>query len=94
MDGQGGGAGNMGGGRSGGFCQPTDVFVIRELPCGDQITLKVDLDRALENPAERILIKPNDVILLKYKLREEVGNALLSLLRFNFLFSGFSGNGI
>ena len=70
------------------FCQPTEVLVIRELPCGDQITIRVDLERALEDPSQRILIKPNDVVMLKYKLSEEVGNVFLSLLQFNFLFNG------
>ena len=67
------------------------MFVLRELPCGDQITLKIDLDRALQNPQERILIKPNDVIVLKYKFREEVGNVILGLLQFNILFNGANG---
>lgn len=88
-----GGGGGFGGGRNGGgqmgqFCQPTEVLVIRELPCGDQITIRVDLERALEDPSQRILIKPNDVVMLKYKLSEEVGNVFLSLLQFNFLFNG------
>lgn len=85
-----GGAGSSGG-RAGGFCQPSDVYVLRELPCGDQITLRIDLDRALENPSERILIKPNDVIILKYKLSEEIGNVILGLLQFNILFNGSNG---
>lgn len=86
-----GGNGGSGGGRAGGYCQPSDCFVIRDLPCGDQITLKVDLERALEDPAQRILIKPGDVVLLKYKLREEVANVVLGLLQFNVLFNGSNG---
>ncbi|MEQ9410060.1 MAG: polysaccharide biosynthesis/export family protein [Fuerstiella sp.] len=88
------GGGNRGGGRGGGYCQPSEVILIRELPCGDQITMKIDLNRALQNPSERVLIKPNDVVMLRYSLTEEVGNVLLSLVQFNFLFSGFSGNGL
>ena len=94
--GSGGGAGGIGGGRGGGrtgYCQPSQVLIIRELPCGNQITLRVDLNRALQNPSERILIQPNDVVMLRYTLGEEVGNTVLSLVQFNFLFSGFSGRG-
>lgn len=85
------GGSSGGASKSGGFFQPTDCYVLRELPCGDQISLKVDLDEALEDPNQRILIKPNDVILLKYKLSEEIGNVVLGLLQFNILFNGGGG---
>ncbi|MCA9051843.1 MAG: polysaccharide biosynthesis/export family protein, partial [Planctomycetaceae bacterium] len=86
----GGGAGGFGGNSGGrtGYCQPSEVLIIRELPCGSQITLKVDLNRALQNPAERVLIQPGDVVMLRYTLTEEIGNTVLSLIQFNFLFSG------
>ncbi|MEZ6128158.1 MAG: polysaccharide biosynthesis/export family protein [Planctomycetaceae bacterium] len=62
-----GGQRGSGGGRSnGGYCQPSEVIIIRELPCGNQITMKIDLNRALQNPSERILIQPNDVVMLRY----------------------------
>ena len=84
--GQGGGGigGGRGGGR-GGYCQPSQVLIIRELPCGNQITMKVDLNKALQNPGQRVLIQPNDVVMLRYTIGEEVGNVLLSLLQVNFL---------
>lgn len=93
--GGGGGRGGRGGGGGGGsgFCQPTDVFIIRQLPCGNQITIKVDLNRAMQNSAERVLIQPDDFVMLKYKIGEELANVALSLVQFNFLFSGFSGGG-
>lgn len=92
-----GGRNNGGGGNRNGtnqFCQPSQAIVIRELPCGSQIAIKVDLNKALADRSERILIQPNDVIVVKYTLGEEVGNALLNLIQFNFLFNGFSGNGL
>jgi hypothetical protein len=67
--------------------------VIRELPCGSQIAIKVNLNRALQNPGERILIQPKDVIVLRYTLEEEVGNVFLSLIQFNFLW-GLGGNSV
>ncbi len=97
--GQGGGGGGMGGGggggggRSGSYCQPSEAIVIRELPCGSQISIKVNLNRALQNPGERILIQPKDVIVLRYTLEEEVGNVFLSLIQFNFLW-GLGGNSV
>ena len=94
IGGQGGGGGqSRGGGGGGGYIQPSQVLLIRELPCGNAITMKIDLKQALQNPAERVLIQPNDIILLRYTLPEEIGNVLLGMAQFNFLFSGFSGSG-
>jgi hypothetical protein len=47
--------------------------------------MKVDLNRALENPSERVLIQPNDVVLVRYTLAEEVGNVLLNAFQINYL---------
>ena len=94
--GQGGGGGGGfggGGGNRAGQCQPSEVLVVRELPCGNTITMKIDLNKALQDPSERVLIQPNDVVMLRYTIGEEVGNVLLNLIQFNFLFSGFSGRG-
>jgi len=95
-DGQGGGGGGRGGGGRGGSstnCQPSEAIIIRELPCGNQITMKIDLNKALQNRSERVLIQPNDVVMLRYTLAEEVGNVFLSLIQVNFLFNGFGGQG-
>lgn len=92
----GGGRGGIGGGQGGqgqGFCQPSEVLIIRKLPCGNQITIKVDLNKALQNPSERVLIQPDDFVMLRYKIGEELANVALSLVQFNFLFSGLSGGG-
>ena len=86
------GGGGMNGGRGSAYCQPSQAIIIRELPCGSQIAIRVNLNRALTNPGERILIQPKDVVLLKYTLGEEVGNVFLSLIQFNFLW-GLGGNG-
>jgi protein involved in polysaccharide export with SLBB domain len=83
--GGGGGMGGGGGGRGGGFCQPSEAVIIRELACGDSIAMKVDLNRALEHPSERVLIQPNDVVLVRYTLAEELGNVFLSVFQINYL---------
>ena len=74
-----------GGQRGNQFCQPSEAVVVRELACGNSISKKVDLNRALENPQERILIQPNDVVLVRYTLCEEVGNVLLNAFQINYL---------
>ncbi|MCA9009648.1 MAG: hypothetical protein KDB01_07875, partial [Planctomycetaceae bacterium] len=66
-------------------CQPSEAIVVRELPCGSSIAMRIDLNKALQDPSQRVLIKPNDVVILRYTLTEEIGNAVLNMLQFNYL---------
>ena len=77
-----GGFGGLGGGGggAGGICQPSQLIVLRELPCGQQLAMKVDLDEAIRDPSQRILVRPNDMLILRYTFAEEVGNLALGLL--------------
>lgn len=83
--------GNRGGGSQGSNCKPTDAFIIRKLPCGNQITIKVDLNRALQNPSERVMIQPDDFVMLRYKIGEEVLNLALNLFQVNYFLGGGGG---
>ena len=85
-----GGSGSQGGS---GPLPPTDVIIIREMCDGSQMPIRVDLKRAYTDPAQRILIMPEDVVILRYKCTEETFNTLISLIQFNFLFNGFNGGG-
>jgi len=49
------------------------VIVLRTMPNGSQLTIKVDLYEALRNPAERISIQPGDYVILQYTPVEAVG---------------------
>lgn len=82
-----------GGGQLGGPLPPTDAIIVRELCDGSQLPIRVDLKRVYNDPRQRILIQPEDVIILRYKCMEETVNTALSLIQFNFLFNGLSGNG-
>lgn len=55
-----------------GFPNPSLVSVIRRTPGRGQVTIWVDLNRALQDPRERILIKPNDVVILQSTVGEAV----------------------
>jgi len=83
--GGGGGFGGGGGGTRGGL-PPTNLIVVRKLPCGGQIPIKVDLKKALLDESERILVQPGDTLILRYTLCEEIYNTALGLLQFNYLF--------
>ena len=95
----GSGVGGIGGGNNGGGggsntsrtnCQPSEAIVIRELPCGGSISMRIDLNKALQDPSQRVLIKPNDVVILRYTITEEIGNALLNMIQINYFLNSFS----
>lgn len=56
-----------------GFPSPSLVSVIRKTKGGGQVIVKVDLNTALRDPRERLLIQPGDVIILQ----ETMGEALV-----------------
>lgn len=88
-----GGYGGGGGGSTMG-ATPSRAIVLRKTCNGGEIPIRVDLRRALVNPSERILIQPEDTIIVQYTFAEELYNAALRTVSFNFLMNGFSGQGI
>jgi hypothetical protein len=66
---------------------PTLVSVVRETPGGGQVTIRVDLDRALRDPRERILIQPRDLIVLQERPDEGFGRYLHEIFNFNFRYT-------
>ena len=62
----------------------SQVVVFRKLPDGQEIPIKIDLRRALQDPTERLAIVPGDRIILEYTRCEAVG-AFLE----RHLFEGF-----
>ena len=76
VDGGGGGGGGGLGGLMGGIggSKPTQLFVIRKLPSGRTFNIAVDLQLALNNSNENILVQPGDTLILRYKPHEELLN--------------------
>jgi hypothetical protein len=62
---------------------PSALTVIRRTPNGGQIPISVDLNRALRDPRERILVQPGDVLILQ----ETAGEALARYFNDIFNFS-------
>ncbi len=62
---------------------PTRVLILRTLPGGQKLPIRVDLARAMHDPKERIVIKPEDVVFLHYKPGEATANAVLNFFQFN-----------
>jgi len=63
---------------------PTDAIVVRRLSETEQIKIRVDLRKAMDDPTERLIIEPGDLILLNYRPKELAGNVLLNLFDYNF----------
>jgi len=85
-------SGGFSGGRGGQTnCSPSEAIIVRELPCGSSISMRIDLNKALQDPSQRVMIKPNDVVILRYTLTEEIGNALLNMLQINYFLNSFGG---
>ena len=70
--GGGGGAGLIGSGFAG--ATPTQLYVVRKGPCGQEFTISVDLKQAFNDPSQRVLVQPGDTLILRYKPHEEVLN--------------------
>jgi protein involved in polysaccharide export with SLBB domain len=63
---------------------PTDAVVVRRLSETRQFKIRVDLRKALDDPTERLIIAPGDLILLNYRPKELAGNVILNLFDYNF----------
>ncbi len=71
----------------GGIINPTRAIVIRRLPNGEQLKIRVDLNRAVVDSRERIIIQPQDFVMLQFKPSEFAGNFLLSLAHTNIIYA-------
>jgi hypothetical protein len=67
----------------GNIIPPTRVLILRKLPNGDQLPIRVDLAKAMIDPTERVRIHAGDFIMLYYKPSEMTGNAVLNFFNFN-----------
>jgi protein involved in polysaccharide export with SLBB domain len=76
----GGGMGGLAGGYGGGYgvgnwrVPAGQLFILRKTPCGDQIIIDVDLNRAIRDPRSRPLIQAGDILVLQYRPIEDVVN--------------------
>ncbi|MDZ4850953.1 MAG: polysaccharide biosynthesis/export family protein [Pirellulaceae bacterium] len=57
-----------------GAVPPGRLYIVRKLPCDGQVTIEVDINKAINNPRDRPLVQPGDTLLLQYKPQEELLN--------------------
>lgn len=72
-------------GTPGHMVRPTRVIILRKLPDGRQLPIRVDLARAMVNEKERILVQADDVLMLQFKPHQAIFNGALNLMNFSFL---------
>jgi protein involved in polysaccharide export with SLBB domain len=68
-----------------GFPSPSLLTVLRKMPNGKQITIRVDLNKALRDPRERILVQADDILILQETLGEAMVRYFNNQVRFNLL---------
>jgi polysaccharide biosynthesis/export protein len=73
-----------GGSGPGNIVPPTRALVVRTLAPGRQIKIYVNLRRALDDPAERLIIQPGDLIVLQYTPGELTANIALNTVNFSY----------
>jgi hypothetical protein len=66
-----------------GFPNPSLVTVLRRIPGKGQIKIRIDLNRALNDPNERILIKPMDLVILQSTPGEAIAQYFTSVFQYD-----------
>ena len=82
--------GTAGGSGAGGIFPPTRVIVLRTIN-GQQVPIKLDLKRAMLEPKNRILVQPNDYILLEYTDLELMLNLAVNNIQFSYFINNMGG---
>lgn len=53
---------------------PTELIVLRRIPGNRQLAIRIDLNDAINDPRERLLVKAGDTLILRFKPQEELIN--------------------
>ena len=75
-----------------GYPNPSLCTVLRRLPDGRQVPIRVDLNKAFRDPRERILIHAGDIIVLQERPGEAIARYLTQLIRFSAVLDAVNGN--
>lgn len=58
---------------------PTELIVLRQIPGNNQIAVRIDINDAINDPKQRMLVKAGDTLILRYKPQEEFVNFLTNV---------------
>jgi hypothetical protein len=68
-----------------GFPSPSELAIVRQTKDCGQITILVNLNRALRDPRERILVQEGDFLILQQSVDEGIAQWFTTNFRFNFM---------
>ena len=68
----------------GNIVTPSLAVIVRKNPDGTQLLIRVDLAKALLDSSERVIVRPDDIVMLQFKKSEALANFLLNCFSFNF----------
>jgi hypothetical protein len=74
-----------------GFPPPSRLTVVRRTQGGGQVPIQVDLNRALRDPRERILIRAGDVLILQFSPGEAFAFYLSQKINFTLVWQIIHG---
>ena len=72
---------------------PSALTVIRRTPGGGQVSIFVDVNRALRDPRERIIVQPDDILILQETVGEAISRYVADVFNFNILPTRTSSDG-
>ena len=86
-------AGNSGGGGNN-FTPipPSRAIIVRKTCNGQTIAIRVDLRQAITDTSQRILIQPDDMILVQFTCPEQIANFFLRAFQINYLLGTAGGS--
>jgi len=53
---------------------PTELIILRQIAADNQLAIRVDLNQTINDRRSRLLVKPGDTLILRYKPQEEIIN--------------------
>lgn len=79
-------SGNVGSSSNGGIGSPNPslINILRRTPEGGQVNIRVNLNKALREPSERILLASGDIVLLQLTPGQAVVQYVTGQIQFNF----------
>ena len=69
----------------GNIIPPSRVLVVRRWGRDQQVKIEVDIRRAIDDPRERLILQPGDLLILKYSPCETALNAGMNLVNFSYI---------
>jgi protein involved in polysaccharide export with SLBB domain len=71
----------------GNIIPPTRAMIVRKLPGKQQVAIRVDLNQAVRNSKERVIIQPGDLVMLNYKPSEIFSNVGMNILNLSYIWT-------